>query len=67
MDSETTGMYKCTVQPRLSRMGCQLKKGVGLSTAHMQSHMANEKGVCLLTAHVQSHILLTAQSSLLSK
>ena len=41
-------------------MGCQLKKGVGLSTAHVQSHMAKEKGACLLTAHVQSYMANTS-------
>ena len=29
-----------TVEPRLSGIDCQLKKGVGLSTVHVQSHMA---------------------------
>ena len=34
-----------SVSQNLRPMGCQLKKGVGLSTVHMQSHMSTEKWV----------------------
>ena len=40
-------------------MGCQLKKGVGLSTVHEQSHMATEnvaQGTLVLNLHVDTDL-----------